>query len=470
MMGVALLTLAVSIRATAGELLSIEPAHALPDYTKTKLVSGTTAVPLWFIYATDDFNEDGRSDLAALVGTPPEFPGAANGIYIYLQSPEGQFTKSAAYLVQVTDRSRTMITVDLNGDNHLDLLENDEDAEDLILLLGNGDGTFQSARYLGLSASYFPIIFHLNDDAIPDLVVGRTNDTVAFFIGAGDGTFTEAFTRVPSPGLGPFRRGGYLNGPGQLLCGDVNGDGSPDVVLVRPTDSATLNGTLDIFLAFGDVGTRTAMFNVAAWRGALGDFNGDGKLDYAGVAYDPNRLEIWLGEGDGSFINGRTFSLSIRPRNVIARDMNEDGVTDVVVDGVTPNGIAWAPLNVFLGNGDGTFQARLSVTPIAGDLARDSRIADVNGDQRPDILMHAQSAIDSTAPSSITVALNQGFKVDPKLGFLLRVQGTVQTRLVIESSSNLSNWTSIKTNLSMPGEWSVVDTNTSSYRFYRTRR
>jgi hypothetical protein len=85
---------------------------------------------------------------------------------------------------------------------------------------------------------------------------------------------------------------------------------------------------------------------------AVGDFNGDGRLDYAVTNYASNTVSVLLGNGDGSIQAARNFSGGSYRRSVAVRDFSGDGILDLAVaDG------GYASVSILLGNGDGTFQA-----------------------------------------------------------------------------------------------------------------
>jgi hypothetical protein len=122
----------------------------------------------------------------------------------------------------------------------------------------------------------------------------------------------------------------------------------------------------------------------------VGDFNGDGKLDLAGVA----SYGFWvaLGNGDGTFQPAQNFACGgpCGPGMVVVGDFNGDGVLDLAVaveDDLNDYGRVW----VLLGNGDGTFQSPLAVA--TGDDGTSLAMGDFNGDGKLDLAV-ANEAFD----------------------------------------------------------------------------
>jgi hypothetical protein len=64
---------------------------------------------------------------------------------------------------------------------------------------------------------------------------------------------------------------------------------------------------------------------------AAGDFNNDHRLDLAILGLSSNSLYILLGNGDGTFQNKQAFSLTTTPGSMVIRDLNHDGLGEVVL-------------------------------------------------------------------------------------------------------------------------------------------
>src|SRR5262249_18489405 len=114
---------------------------------------------------------------------------------------------------------------------------------------------------------------------------------------------------------------------------------------------------------------------------AVGDFNGDGKLDLAfNSAQADGPVAVVLGNGDGTFGTAQTFAVNGEGVAIAVADLNADGKSDLVVTNAVGNSVL-----IYLGNGDGTFRAPLSFAAGANPYA--VTVADMNGDGRVDLVI-----------------------------------------------------------------------------------
>ena len=332
----------------------------------------------------------------------------------------------------------TFVTVaDVNSDGKPDLLvANTYYSNTIGVLLGNGDGTFQTAVTYpsggGFPATIVPV--DLNGDRKMDLVVANQstcyacsgNGVVAVLMGNGDGSFQPAVT-YDSGGLG-FANNGL--GPAEVAVSDLNGDGKLDIVVTNcAASSATGCGDGDGFIGvlFGN-GDGTFQSALSYDSGvshpgtalALADLNGDGNPDLI-LAAPPSSVAVLLGRGDGTFRAPVFYgSGGVNVQEIVAADLKGNGKLDLAVAGCTAldcftsGGIA----GVLLGNGDGTFQKSVAYDT-GGRLADGLAVADVNGDGKLDVV--AANVLDF----SVGVLLGNG-------------DGTVQPALTYPSGGNLT--------------------------------
>lgn len=214
-----------------------------------------------------------------------------------------------------------------------------------------------------------------NGDGIPDFAMVPVNNsvtTITVLLGKGDGTFTTVSTNFDA-----------MTAYAHLAVGDFDGDGKPDLV-ITPYDG----GPLQIWLGNGD-GTFTfksqyvvdgASYSLGDIK--VGDFNGDGNEDIAVIDnnFSDESIAVLLGNGDGTFTVQTQVATTPDPTSLQVADFNDDGILDLAV--VDYSG---STISIFLGNGDGTFTAKSTLASVSNFDWRWCRTGDFNGDGIPDI-------------------------------------------------------------------------------------
>jgi hypothetical protein len=266
----------------------------------------------------------------------------------------------------------------------------------------------------------------VNGDGKPDLIVankcpspstcfeGNVSGTVNVLLGNGDGTFQPPV----SYGTGAWNNTQYGAVPNELAVGDVNGDGKPDIVVANDCLSVTCSsGAVSVLLGNGDGTFQEAVTygsgGVAASSAALGDINGDGKIDivvanvcltFDGFDCTGGGVAALLGNGDGTFQPAVSYgSGGIGANSVVVADVNGDGRLDLLVAN-TGEFFNSGTVGVLLNNGDGAFQPAVSYS--AGPTPWAVAVADLNADGHPDLVV-ADSCW-CGADASVGVLLNKG--------------------------------------------------------------
>jgi hypothetical protein len=164
---------------------------------------------------------------------------------VLLGNGDGTFRPAVTY-ISGGNNSLSVAVADVNGDGKLDILVGNACTKSgpaclangtVGVLLGNGDGTFQSGVAYGAAfGTRSVVVADVNGDVKPDLVVGSCCGTaVEVLLGNGDGTFQAAIT---------YDTGGA--GPQSVAIADVNGDAKPDLLVANSfsnTVGVLLNNT-----------------------------------------------------------------------------------------------------------------------------------------------------------------------------------------------------------------------------------
>ena len=291
---------------------------------------------------------------------------------------------------------------DLNGDGQLDVVVvNADPAGTVSVLLGNGTGIYAetTGQYQTYPAGAYPNALALGDvngDGRLDAVVlgGDLTGTVSVLLGDGAGGFGPPIA-FPAGGFHRALALGDFNGDGKLDIA-LAGSGSDGLVVLLGTGSGGFSSPV-----FQSVGTESGQ-NLAARAIAIGDVNGDGRLDIVTVNSGVPNLDsllpyistvsVLLGQASGSlFAAATTFTIPFDSNAIVMGDVNADGRLDIVVTSfVVPsdpmNPYLYPGAALLLGQSNGTFAA---AQPFAfGNLGAASiALADVNGDSRLDLIL-----------------------------------------------------------------------------------
>ena len=319
--------------------------------------------------AAGDFNNDGKPDLI-------ECCNSSNQLIFVAGNGDGTFQAPAvAYSTPITLVS--VAAADVNGDGNLDLVGvgvNDpsqiptDGNGQLLVFLGNGDGTFQAPQVYSLTEAGNPeeasnlqtVVGNFFGDGHPDVAVALDNGDIDLFRNEGNGTFV--FDESVNVGGGSTPA---------IAAGDFNGNGV--------TDLAALTENTQLSVLWNDGKGNFTQQTLGTYNDATmttSRLNGDGEMDilvsYGYGCAPPSGgsfcvgFDAYYGQGNNQLYK-RTLVNDPSGDNpdgigpIFGVDVNGDGYGDIVAVGATecttsactnsPSG-----LFVWLGNADGSFQ------------------------------------------------------------------------------------------------------------------
>jgi hypothetical protein len=358
----------------AGSIASAQPA-ALSFRSPIRLRTGT--YPQSVLIA--DVNHDGIADL--LVAN-----NGSSNLTVYLGQGAGEFKMAPGSPFGAGPSPNDLTPGDFNGDGHFDLAIANHGVKLVTLLLGDGTGRFAFAPGSPFAVASNPhphgiAAADFDEDGKLDLAVDSWGENkVLVLFGNGDGTFRTNGVKF-DVGAAPYER---------LRTANLDGDGHADIITSNwKGDSVSVlrgDGKGRFALAGGaNIPVPTSPFGIA-----IGDFNGDRQPDiaivhYSGQATDRSRngLSVLLGDGKGRFAlaRGSPFPVGHYPPTVAAGDLNRDGITDIAVPNYLDNSVT-----IYLGGTNG-------IHPAAGSPIKVGRgpagvaIGDLDGDGKPDLVV-----------------------------------------------------------------------------------
>ncbi len=338
------------------------------------------------VVAFEDLNGDGKKELIAHSGaigqngitTTPE------RLTIWQPTNNAAATDASDLLTRIEFQNpgispglgaegsiNALLVADYNHDGKPDIAVSSQNGTSTVLF-GNGDFTFRSPVTYNTNQSTGLRTADVNGDGNLDLIpiwggffnYNDLNNT-GVLLGRSDGSF-GAYDGLTTSGV-------ELNSP---LTGDFNQDGRDDInygnyFASRLTVLATSPGLASV---------------------AIGDINGDGKLNVVAVDTGFARLKILLGNGDDTFTRQKDLFTGLQPESLVLQDINGDGKLDVLT-----NNRVGKSISLFTNNGAGSFtRSDLNLTSHPDRMA----VGDLNGDGKPDIVAVSKES------KSLSILLN----------------------------------------------------------------
>jgi hypothetical protein len=218
------------------------PGQFPPGYTGSTPVPQTHPSLAFDSVVVGDLNNDGKLDLVVLgktdlptgyysyYGTPIL---QTNGyVNVLLGNGDGTFATASTTLTNASELTASAVG-DFNGDGKTDVVTTALDTDSAGILLGNGDGTLQAPTYVALGGTQQPesvTVADFNGDGKLDLATANhAGFDVGVLLGNGNGTFQSALT-YPTPYAAE-----------SVAVGDFNGDGFPDLAVANSDPNNAAN-------------------------------------------------------------------------------------------------------------------------------------------------------------------------------------------------------------------------------------
>jgi hypothetical protein len=399
----------------------------------------------------------------------------SNSVNVFMGNGDGTF--QAATLVNVGGNQASVAVADLNHDGKPDIVTSDYNAlpsATVNVVLSNGNGTFQSAvKYPlpGTATTASVAVADLTGSGIPDIIVADpATDSVDVLMGNGDGTFQTAVSYALGASL-PF-------GCPDMVVADLTGNGKPDIIT---SDGSVLlnqgNGTFGPPVSFSSGGGAVG----------VADFNADGIPDIVTTSPGNNSVSVVLGTGTGSFGAAQSYSTGAGTHPVGVAVANINGRADIVTSDSNTStasvlvnngdGTFAAPLTFSVGNSK--LPRPVAVADLNGDgkpdiiTANNYSVAPI-GHQDVSVLLNTSGPSFGVSgfPSSVTAGTTASITVTA-----LNTDGSVNTgysgtvhftssdpKAVLPADSTLTNGTgTFSVTLKTAGTQSITATDSSNH-------
>jgi hypothetical protein len=293
-----------------------------------------------------DFNKDGHMDLA--------FAVHLTGVFVFLGDGKGNFREVTNGLPR-NFPTRRLAVADIDHDGYPDLVVPNEgptqmnQAGSVIGLLNRDKG--ESWQSVAIAASDVRVggdwvsVGNFNGDRYPDVLVASVYYGSTGVVEMSDGP--KKWKPMFSDGdLIPSLSYYFASATGKFTSGKRDdaiisyvrywpSDVDPRLV-PKPDLMETTNIDLLTFGADGAKRTPIARWSghVGVWGLAAGDFDGDGNLDVLVIREEPREAVLLLGDGHGKFRSSRVDGLTLDPNRIYdvkVADVNGDGRPDVIL-------------------------------------------------------------------------------------------------------------------------------------------
>jgi 6-phosphogluconolactonase (cycloisomerase 2 family) len=432
-------------------------AYSLSNFTPTYSPAKTTITATDFLAKQDfttgtqpisvaigDLDGDGKPDLAVANYN-------SNTVSVYRNTSNSGSIGAGSFAAKqdftTGTRPYSVAIGDLDGDGKPDLTVTNSGSSYVSVLRNTSSsgiidaGSFAAKQDFTTGTTPFSVaIGDLDGDGKPDLAVANLNsNTVSVYrnisssgnIGAGSFATKQDFTT----GTTPF----------SVAIGDLDKDGKPDLVVANANSqtvsvfrNTSISGSIGAssFAAKQDFTTGASPYSVA-----IGDLDGDGKLDLAVANYGSSTVSVFHNTSSsgsidaGSLAAKQDFTTGPDPYSVAIGDLDGDGKPDLAVANINSNTVSVFRNTSSSGSMDaGSFAAKQDFT--TGLDPRSVAIGDLDGDGKPDLAVanYGSITISVLRNADITTLPVTLLSYDAKLNS----DGTVKLNWITASETNNS--------------------------------
>ena len=363
----------VAVAVSGCSLISSAPKQARAPMQYSAARNGLPTSKIWKSQmAFGDINGDGFPDIGVV-------SRLADGPWVFKGDGKGNWTDASSGLPRESYCGGGMAFGDANGDGKMDVALADH-CRGVFVYLGDGDGHWTSASAgLPTVGSEDVTVGDFNGDKCLDLaIVGASEEGVRAFTGNCKGVWKESSNGLPKEEWGQ-----------SIQIADMDGDGKLDIAVAYSAGPRVFLGDGKGNWHDGSEGLPAPDIHGIYQSIAVGDINGDGKLDIATGAAT-NGVEIYIQEpgpkwrksNDGIIAMNVVFGLALG-------DLNNDGKMDLVAAGKTALDEIGGVYGVFpfLGDGQGhwTYVSNTGLPQTGKEKSWGIGLADIDGDGVLDI-------------------------------------------------------------------------------------
>lgn len=320
--------------------------------------------------AIHDLNNDTILDIAVA-------NSGNNNIGILLGKGDGTFQSEITYSTGTDSQPLSIIVADLNNDHRLDIMVANFAVNNIGILFGNGDGTFQDQRTFSTGTSR-PLWISLgdfdNDSQIDIVMINYGMNSISVLLNYNNEKFANKIILST----------GYDSLPSSAVVVDFNNDQKLDIAV-------TNSGTHNVMIFYGDGNgsfpiEKIFSLDIGSQPSAIGvgDFNDDTKLDLAVANYGTNNVFLLFGDGNGTFIVRGIYLMGndAKPISIVVGHFDNDNHLDIAVSNAGTNDI-----KILFQYENGYFTNQKSYSTGLSSKPISIATSDLNSDDRLDIIV-----------------------------------------------------------------------------------